>query len=242
MRQELVVRTTGEELWKVLAERWRQIAFEAVREKGYCTAALPGGTTPVGFYLRLAREPGLPWHETHLFQVDERLVPHERPESNYRLVRESLLKELAVAPGSFHAIPVGRKSPPDATCDYEEDLFSFFTPREEGMPAFDLVLLGIGPDGHTASLFPGAAALAEKERLVVYVPPSVAGTPRVTMTFPLINNARNVIFLALGSEKSEILARVLGGKASDLPASRIRPREGKLFFFADSAAGPASRI
>lgn len=229
------VREDLEGLWAALAQAWRSAAEEAVSERGRFTAALSGGRTPAGFYAVLARQPGLPWSRTDLFMVDERLVPAGSPESNARLIGQSLLAGLAAPPAATHFVRTELSDAAAAAADYEGELLRVFSSFGVADPVFDLVLLGIGPDGHTASLFPGSAALEERSRLVAGVPAEGARLPRVTLTLPLINAARRVAFLVTGPEKSPALRRVLSGDRR-LPAARVQPAAGRVEFFLDRAA------
>lgn len=235
MKPTLVVRERAVELWDEVVRGWGDIARTAVRERGYFAVALSGGTTPRDFYKHLAREPGLPWSQTHLFQVDERLVPAESPESNLRLLRATLLSGLASGAAGLHAVRPDTANPTAAADDYEREIREFFQDRQGGDAAFDLVLLGLGADGHTASLFAGSAALKERERLVAAVPSACGRTARVSLTLVLLNRARHVFFLVTGAAKRAVLADVLGGR-DDLPAARVRPAGGACVFFADRAA------
>ncbi|MDA2915877.1 6-phosphogluconolactonase [Nitrospinae bacterium AH_259_B05_G02_I21] len=211
----------------------------AVARRGECRLALSGGSTPRGLYTRLAEEPHrerVDWSKLHLFWGDERCVPPDHPESNYRMVHEALLARVPLLDGSVHRIPV-ELGPDRAAARYEEAIRAG---SGEAVPRFDVVLLGMGADGHTASLFPDTPALSEERRLVV---PTVAPTPphdRVSITLRVINAARLVAFLVVGPDKARTLARVLAdeGRTSDgsLPASLVRPRTGRLLWLLDKAA------
>jgi 6-phosphogluconolactonase len=226
-----VARTAAEEVARAAAG-----AFAARRR---FTVALAGGSTPRRLYALLA-EPGgpfrarIPWASTHVFFGDERSVPPEHPESNYRMAREALLDHVAVA--SVHPIPADE---PDAAERYEEELRHFFGVASGGPPPpLDLVLLGLGPDGHTASLFPGSAALDEETRWVVSTFVDRLGTRRTTLTLPVLNRARGVVFLVSGAEKAAALAGVLAPApgAAPLPAARVAPAGGTLWIVDRAAA------
>lgn len=238
MKCRLVTRDTGTELREAFAGHWRDCALEAVRRRGCCTAALSGGATPPDFYRHLAGCRGVPWEATHLFQVDERLVPRGDAASNFRLIRTALLDHLTTAPAGVHPVPLRGDDPAAAAGAYEADLRSFFLPGEGDQPRFDLMVLGIGSDGHTASLFPGSPALEERTRLAIPVPPPAGGPARVSLTLPVINSARHVIFLVTGAGKRDILARVTGGRHPELPAAQVQPRAGEVVIYADTAASP----
>jgi 6-phosphogluconolactonase len=221
------------------AEELARLARGAAAARGAFTLALAGGATPRRLYALLADAGApfrglIPWESTHVFFGDERPVPPDHPDSNYRMAREALLAQVAV--GSVHRI---RGEEPGAAEAYEAELRSFFgLPAGGPPPRLDVVLLGLGPDGHTASLFPGTAAVDETVRWVVspFVPQ--LGSRRVTVTLPVLNQARAVIFLVSGAQKAATLARVLAPApgAAPLPAARVRPDGGALWIVDDGAA------
>ncbi|MEM1093454.1 MAG: 6-phosphogluconolactonase [Bacteroidota bacterium] len=201
--------------------------------------ALSGGSTPGPIYQLLATtyRDVIPWGRVHLFWGDDRFVPHEHPDSNVRLVKETMLDHgIPIPPKHVH--PMAGTGRPEAAADaYEAELRRFFGDREV---TFDLALQGIGDDGHTASLFPGTDALGETERWVrvVQAPPYAKVATRLTLTYPLLNASRHVLFLAAGANKQQVLAEVFAhGAASGHPASRIEAQE-TLTWFLDQAASP----
>ncbi|HZS82919.1 MAG TPA: 6-phosphogluconolactonase [Stellaceae bacterium] len=200
---------------------------------------LSGGSTPRRLYRRLAEPPFramLPWHSIHWFWGDERFVPPDDPRSNYRMAREALFDAAPVPPGNIHPVPTVGRKPEDAAADYERLLLAVRRDmRRDGAPLFDATLLGLGADGHTASLFPGSPALAERRRLVVAV---VGAQPeaRITLTFPALDSSGEVAFLVTGSDKRPILARLLAGGAA-LPAACVAP-QGACRWFVDRSAAP----
>jgi 6-phosphogluconolactonase len=219
---------------------------EAVAERGRAALALSGGSTP-GRYFELLAEQGLPWDKVHIFWVDERLVPLDAPESNYRLAWERLLSRVSlptsnihpmwveqvpnentnqtesVGSGAVQKVPVGMVDPEKAAWTYENMLRRFF--GDGAIPEFDVIHLGLGGDGHTASLFPGQPALDERVRWVL--PVTYAGaTPlvsRLTLTLPVINAARNVFFLVSGPDKTKLAENAASGHCGGCPAGRVRP-------------------
>lgn len=218
------------------------LAAESIAERGRFTIALAGGGTPRPIYARLAaadHAERIEWGKVHVFFSDERCVPPDDAASNYRMAREVLLDHVPLPPDNIHRIR-GEKDPALAALAYEQDLQGLF--RTSAAPAFDLICLGMGDDGHTASLFPGTAALRERERWVVAQYVAVARAWRVTFTAALINAARHVAFLVEGAGKSETLQRVLGGayQPDVLPAQLIQPIGGQTHWFVDAAA--ATRI
>lgn len=202
--------------------------MRAAREGGH--VALAGGSTPRRAY-ELAAFLQPDWHRVEVWWGDERCVPPDDARSNYRLVRESLLDALARLPAAVHRIR-GEIDPERAAAEYDETL--------RGV-ALDLALLGLGADGHTASLFPGSPALEERERLAVAAEPGLDPlVPRVTMTIPALTAARSVVFLAVGEDKAEAAARAFGGKAdAATPASLVRSAEGETVAILDRAAASA---
>ncbi len=237
-RPALVVRATPGEVWAALAGAWRAAALAAVGARGVFIAALSGGRSPEGFLRLLAREPGLPWGQTELLLVDERLVPEGSPARNGRLLREALTERLARPPAGLHLVSPGLTDPEAAAQAYERELRALLDApgARPGRP--DLVLLGLGADGHTASLFPGDPALRERERWVAGVPAAGARGARVSLTPGFINRARAAAFLVTGAEKREALARLLAGDPR-LPATLVQP-EGAPVVFADRPAAGRS--
>ena len=209
----------------------------AVRERGAFDLALAGGTTPMALYQALgsgrSSGSGL-WGRTHLFWGDERVVPPDDPASNYGVAWKVGLHRLAVPAENVHRVRGESEDPRRAAIQYESELRDHFTGTL--WPGFDLVLLGLGTDGHTASLFPGSDALEERERWTEVAEGGQPPQARVTLTLPALNGAGTVLFLVTGKSKVEPLARLLGplGEAP-LPAQRVRPRGDRLVF-ADAAA------
>jgi 6-phosphogluconolactonase len=204
----------------------------AVAARGGCRVALAGGSTPRGLFRALAEQPRFPWGAVDWYWGDERHVPPEHPDSNYRMAREALFDAAPVAPGRIHPMPGGDPDAQAAALSYEAELRRAFP---EPWPRFDLVLLGLGTDGHTASLFPGSPALAERERLVLAPWVERLGHHRLTLTLPVFNQAASILFLVSGADKAAMVAQVLGG-GPPVPAQLIRPVAGELRWFLDAAA------
>ena len=227
------------------AERFVSFATQAIDESGRFVVALAGGSTPNRLYALLAMPAyagRVDWSRTHLFWGDERAVPADDPTSNYRMTREVLLDRVPVPEANVHRIR-GEDVPAKAAAAYERDLRrTFATP--EGPPSrapgrrFDLVLLGMGDNGHTASLFPGLAAVRERERWVLAEHVAEVSMWRITLTPPVLNAAAHVVFLVSGAEKAAMLHRVLEGPSEpdDLPAQAIAPLDGTLDWLVDAAA------
>jgi 6-phosphogluconolactonase len=229
---------TPDDLTHFLIARWKEICETAIKARGQFTAALPGGSTPVIFYQKLSAEKKLPWDKTHVFMVDERFVPYESGENNYHAINRTLLRHVAIPARNIHPILTSESSPEASAKRYEEDLVSWFKIAGARLPRFDLIVLGIGEDGHTASLFPGTRSLNETRRLAVAVSPlDRTKRERITITFPVINNAENVMFLATGKNKAKIVKDVIDGKNNSLPAVMVKPENGRLLFLLDESAG-----
>lgn len=217
-----------------LVNRWDNIAKRAIANRGRFTVALSGGKTPGDFFRRLAAKNGLPWEKTHLFQVDERFVSSADRESNLFLIGETLTKGASIPPENIHPITTEGITPEESATAYEEELRRFF--HDSALPRFDLIMLGIGNDGHSASLFPGSPCLHETKGLVV---PTVAKAPpreRISLTLPVINNARVAVFLATGEQKAPVMREILEDNNSSLPAAQVRPAKGSLLFVLDNRA------
>lgn len=225
------------------ADVFVESAAEAMLQRGSFLTALSGGSTPQALYQRLALTPyreQVDWAHTHFFWGDERCVPPEDLENTYRQVHDILLAHVPVQPGNIHRIR--SDLPPEAAAeDYARVLMEHAMPPLE-WPRFDLVLLGLGSDGHTASIFPGSDPNPASAMLAVTGEYQDRPAQRVTMTPPVFNSARRILFLVSGEGKSAILADVLNDEANPerLPAQRIRPLDGQLIWMVDQAA--ASRL
>jgi 6-phosphogluconolactonase len=218
----------------------RLIADLAGNSQGRFAICLSGGSTPRRLYQLLGETPyreAMPWNRVHWFWGDERFVPWDHPDSNYRMAREALLAHVPAPAPNIHGM-VTTGDPAEAARAYERVLKSYYGAEalDPSRPLFDVELLGLGPDGHTASLFPGTKVLEERQRWVAEV---VGAKPevRITMTYPLLESSRLTSFLVAGADKRETLARVLAGDL-ELPAARLRPA-GQLVWYVDAQAQPA---
>ncbi len=239
-----------ETLIQAAAEKVVRLCTEAIEENGIFTVALSGGSTPRPLYALLATGKfarSIDWSRLHLFWGDERCVPPDDPRSNYRMVRESLLDGVSIPPVNVHRIH-GDEDPDAAAAGYEQELRTFFgSAGADGPPrvGFDLVLLGMGEDGHTASLFPGLPAVSEQMRWVLAQFVEVVSMWRITLTPVVINAAKHLIFLVSGTEKANRLCDVLEGpfQPERMPAQRIKPVRGRLLWLVDeAAAGRLKRV
>jgi len=236
--REIHMFKNAEQLADFAVEKWAEISSAAIKNKGFYSVALSGGKTPGTFYNKLSGEKAFPWGNTHVFMVDERFVPYESDENNYHMINRTLSRHVNISPKNVHPILTSEISPETAAERYEEDIISYCRTVRARLPRFDLILLGIGEDGHTASLFPGTPSLKETSHLAVSVyPPDPSKPERITLTFPVINNTQHIIFMAEGANKSKIIKEVIEDKNHMLPASMVRPSEGKLVFLLDESAG-----
>lgn len=215
-------------------------ANQAVTQRSRFTIALAGGSTPKNLYTLLATNArtSLPWDRTYFFWSDERHVSPQDPESNYRMAEESMLSKIPVAASNIFRVPTENPDAAAVAETYEQTLRKFFAAEAGQVPRFDMILLGMGPDGHTASLFPETAALREESRLVVANWVEKLKTSRITFTLRLLNAAYCVAFLVSGTDKASALHEVLEGNApgEQYPAKLVRPDDGKLIWFVDRAA------
>lgn len=236
-----------DELFRAAAQEFGKLANEAVRAKGSFTVALSGGSTPKGLYSTLAKEfaASVPWDKIYFFLGDERHVPPDHPDSNYRMAYETLLSKVGVPSRNIFRVHTENPDPNAAAIEYEQTLSAAFGLQDRELPRFDLIMVGLGPDGHTASLFPGTAAVREQSRLVVanWVPK--LGTWRITFTLPVLNNAANVMFLVDGKDKAPAVASVFDpdAKHDQIPAKLVQPRNGRLIWMLseDAASEIASK-
>ncbi|WP_414545718.1 6-phosphogluconolactonase [Nostoc sp. CCY0012] len=207
----------------------------AIEERGQFTIALAGGSTPKPLYEAIAQQ-NLPWDKIHVFWGDERYVPPDHPDSNELMARRAWLDRVDIPAANIHAVPTLDADPAVSAAKHEQHLREFFNSSPAEFPALDVVLLGMGDDAHTASLFPHTDALQVRDRLVTVG--NKDGNPRITFTYPLINAARSVIFVVAGANKRPALAQVFAPVADDFtyPSRLIQP-QGELWWLLDAAAG-----
>jgi 6-phosphogluconolactonase len=248
---EIVVCSDAATLAVEAADRIVAAAQAAIAQRGRFTLVLSGGSTPERTYRLLGQNPRcheIDWSRTWIFFGDERCVPHDDPRSNYRLANEALLKPAGVAPDHVLAVPTVTCTPAECAAEYESALRKFFDcpvlstqpGASVSFPPLDLNLLGLGDDGHTASLFPGKPTLDDQRAWITWSPPGILPPPvdRVTFTFPLINAAEQVMFLVSGAAKATIVHEVLDDSRDvrKHPASGVRPARGKLTWLLDEPA------
>jgi 6-phosphogluconolactonase len=232
------VAENAEVLSHLVAEQFVRLTTDAIDSRGRCAVALSGGSTPKSVYQLLAApafRSRVRWSDIHFFWGDERHVPPDHPDSNYRMAVEAMLSKVPVPPANVHRVRGELSDAEQAAREYEHTVRACV--GGEPMPRFDLIDLGIGTDGHTASLFPGSAGLEERERVCVANWIATLDTYRITLTLPTLNAARAVIFIVKGAEKASIVQRVLSDPVGEsLPAQLVRPADGTLLWMLDRAA------
>jgi len=220
------------------AELFLEAALRSIEDRGRFTVALSGGSSPLPLFRKIAEQAthwGIDWGAAHVFWADERCVPPDHPDSNFRMAQELLLSRLPAPGAVIHRI-AGELPPKDSAIRYEEDLSLTFGGNE--LPVFDMIFLGVGRDGHTASLFPGMEDKGDQGRKAVAMYAENLDSHRVTLTLPVINNARRVVIMVTGAGKADIVAEILEGKnAWRYPAGRVAPLRGSLTWLLDADAG-----
>ncbi len=235
---KILIKDNPEDLAWAGAELFCKAAETAVSQKGCFTVALSGGSTPRPMHRLLTKDPfrtGIPWNQTHVFWVDERMVSYDHPHSNFGLFRNDLLDHVSLPAANIHPMP-NTKTPDENAFLYQKQLDGFFNPPRYQYPVFDLIVLGLGNDGHIASLFPGTP---DPENKAAWVMPVKGGNPdvfRLTLTFPVLNNAARLLFLVSGKEKAEVIHEVFEKPSADLPAQHIRPHRCRPTWLLDRLA------
>jgi 6-phosphogluconolactonase len=229
-------------LARTAAQEFHRAAESAVQERGRFSVALSGGNTPRAIYSLLASEhKELPWDRIHIFFGDERHVPPDHPDSNFRMASEALLSKVPMPEKNIHRIHAELDAE-TAAAEYDQQLVNFFHLSDHDWPRFDLIFLGIGEDGHTASLFPGSKALIETSRKVLANWVEKFKTFRITLTLPVLNHAAEVVFLVSGAGKAQILSEVLRPGVKKYPAQSVQPENGRLLWLVDQDAGSLLRF
>jgi 6-phosphogluconolactonase len=235
---QLYIFDDAEQLAENLACNFQQ---QVQRSGEKFTVALSGGGTPTVFFTCLASAPfreEICWEKVHFFWGDERCVPPDHAESNYRMTRETLLDHILIPAENIHRIR-GEVAAPAEAQRYAGEMGHFLEIAANGFPIFDWIILGLGTDGHTASLFPNALSLREETQFCVAAVHPQTGQQRVSLTLPVINQARRVSFLVTGSEKANLVRKIIQTEElADLPAARVKPAFGRLEWYLDEAAAP----
>lgn len=244
--REIIICRDVEELTRKAAEDFIEFANQDFVIDDRSAVVLSGGSTPKSLYRLLATPKyrrQVPWKAVHFFWGDERCVPPDHPDSNYRMVHEFLLSKIKIPARNIHRM-AGEKEPQVAAAEYENELKEFFHLSAGELPTFHIVLLGLGEDGHTASLFPGSAAASETERLVIAAHVEKLNAYRLTLTLPVLNHAERVMFLVDGKSKSAIVKEILGTtNVSRYPAAQVKYANHVLAWMitADAASDLESR-
>ncbi|HKD78853.1 MAG TPA: 6-phosphogluconolactonase [Candidatus Angelobacter sp.] len=244
MPREIKVVSDNAALNRVAAQEFQNAAQSAIADHGRFSVALSGGNTPRNIYSLLAQEykSSLPWNKIHIFFGDERSVPPDHPDSNFRMANDALLSHVVIPPENVHRIRA-ELDPEAAAKDYESQLREFFRPANDAWPRFDLIMLGLGEDGHTASLFPGSTALVDTSRWVTSTWVQRMKTYRITLTYPVLNHAAEVEFLVSGAGKAQVLRDVLQPQEGmAFPAQRVKPENGRLLWLVDQDAANLIRV
>ena len=239
---EIIIVEDQQAMSRTAADLFLERADAVLKTRAFCSVVLSGGSTPKELYSLIASAPdikdNIEWEKVHFFWGDERHVPPDHPQSNFRMAHDAMLSELALPPENIHRIPSEDAEAHRAARRYEHELTYFFQLKNDQYPRFDLIWLGLGADGHTASLFPQSAALTEQRHFVTANRVEKLQSHRITMTLPVLNHARCIIFLVSGAGKAEALKQVLkgGDRARQLPAGLIQPLNGKIYWIIDRAA------
>jgi 6-phosphogluconolactonase len=233
MKKEIKIFDNNEEINSFLIKRIKKIINYSTKENKFCTIALSGGNTPILFYHELSRQTDINWDNVHFFIVDERFIPIGHKDNNFTNIKKTLFDYIKIPVSNIHFVVTNTGNLLESSEKYNLELKSFFKLNQSNpLPVFDLIILGLGTDGHTASLFPGTDALIEKNKLATFSKPENISYERITLTIPVINNSKNIIFLVTGKDKKDIVKKILAEKAN-LPAAKINPENGKLFFILD---------
>jgi 6-phosphogluconolactonase len=238
MMPKIEVAGNADALSQAVAAQFVRLTTDAVRARGRCAVALSGGSTPRGVYRMLAYEPfrsRVRWDQIDFFWGDERHVPPDHADSNYKMAEDAMLSKVPVATTQIHRIRGEMADAERAALEYEREIRASFS---DPVPRFDLVHLGLGTDGHTASLFPGSPALDDQDRLCVANWVATLGVHRITLTLPVLNAARAVVFIVSGAEKAAVVREVVRAPDASgrLPAALIQPVDGELWWMLDRAA------
>lgn len=231
---------TEDALYRYTARDIILLINEFTSKKGTCTLVLSGGKTPANLFRKIGTDfaDKVDWDKVYIFWGDERCVPMDDEYSNYNTAYNSLIASINIPNRNIFRIH-GELSPKDAADKYEETLKTFFT--GEKYPSFNIMLLGLGSDGHTASLFPGSSVIDIKDKWVSEYYSENLDSWRVTLTLPVINNSRNIIFLACGEKKSSIIGKIFKGDIDNIPAGKVNPKDGKLYWYLDKKAAGGIR-
>jgi 6-phosphogluconolactonase len=233
---------TATKINKFLTSYLIEIINNSIKNTGQCTITLSGGNTPLRLYEKLSKVKNLNWNKIHFFMADERFVEIGDKNNNYSSIKSILFDKINIPEKNIHFIDTNLKTAGESADKYNEELQEFFKTSElKSYPDFDIIILGIGTDGHTASLFPNSESLNESVKFAVNSKPEQIPFERITLTIPVLNNSKNVFFIVTGDGKNTILKRILSEK-ENLPASKIHPVKGNLLFILDKAAAEGIHV
>lgn len=240
MKQETYIFNDSQELANKLSEYFKRTVEGKAKAGESLFVALSGGNTPRVFFERLSLPPyreEIQWKNIHFFWGDERCVPPDDMESNFKMANDALLFHIAIPDENIHRI-MGENPPQSEVKRYEKEIWDYVPSGKNGLPQFDWIFLGMGKDGHTASLFPGAHTLLEKEAVCVVAEHPTSGQRRISLTLPVINNARRVSFLITGDEKAQVIREILKKSPSSVnyPSAKVKPVGGILEWYMDKSA------
>ncbi len=237
MKSNINIFKNSEKIAEYLIEQWFKIGRQSQRDTGTFITALSGGNTPRTFYQNLALGKSYShfWNNTHIFQVDERFTPFDSPDNNFKMIKKDLFENISIPHSNLHRINTENCSVSDAAVKYEKELLYCMELNERANLNFDLIILGLGFDGHTASLFPESAALNEEEHYITFVDDAKGLLDRITMTFKLINRANNIIFIVEGEEKSGIIKKIIDDDLK-YPGNLLIPENCSCSFLLDEGA------
>jgi len=237
-KQTIIIEPNAADLARKGAEIFSRAAKESIEKRGRFAVAISGGSTPRSMHSMLGEEPfysDIPWDKTDIFWADERCVPNDHPDSNFGAAKKDFLDRVPIPKGHIHPMQEGLP-PEESALWYQQKLIKFFQRKEDEFPLFDLIFLGIGTDGHTASLFSGQSVLNEMKRWVVAVKGGNPDVNRLTLTFPVINRGKQIVFMISGKKKASVVKTVLKGIQSGLPAQLVQPLKGTLIWLFDREA------
>jgi len=237
-KPEIIITSDSTELAKNAVHIFVETAKDCVTRKGWFAVALSGGSTPRHMNRMLAQEPhcsNIAWGKIHIFWVDERCVPVTDPASNYGRAYEDLLGQIPIPVDHIHPMP-GETAPEEGAHTYHKEMETFFRPKKGELPAFDLILLGIGVDGHTASLFPGVRSAVLSDKWVLAVKGGTPDVHRLTLTYHILNRAKKICFLVSGKNKAPIVKTIFENRRARLPAQKVQPLNGELRWLMDKQA------
>ena len=239
MKEEIYIFDDKQALAKQLADDFKKAA-DNLQDGGKLTVALSGGSTPRSFFRFLVQEPYLntiDWNRINFYWGDERCVPPDNVQSNFKMANDEFLSKININHENIHRV-FGENPPPEEAKRYEREIIDNLETSDNGFPRFDWIMLGMGEDGHTASLFPGASTLDEKQRICVVATHPQSGQKRISLTLPVLDNAKRVSFLVAGESKIKVLTDIIGNRSSNLPfpSSMVHPVDGLLEWYLDKAA------